>query len=310
MKKLKKKKFKHNHNFDILQENMFSLRESNLTTIGDDEWGKILGEFLEATDIYYCFFVSKEVYANTLLATEKPTFVANSTVVIDREIYKWLKMNNIRTNVLRQRVITYDSIETFENGELNCWDDEPSFVTRRWQMYHLNGELGRHDGLPSKESVDGIKEWYLFNVLIRREQSILLNTGEVVIRVTCTGHYNPDQKCFSKIIFFDKNGLMHKENGPAVELEDGTRKFYCHGRLHNLNNPALERSDGSCFYYVHGRLHRDNNLPAVELANGDCMYCQNGLLHRDGNLPAVELTDGTRKWYKDGQLDRVEFWLV
>ena len=24
----------------------------------------------------------------------------------------------------------------------------------------------------------------------------------------------------------------------------------------------------------------------------------------------VELTDGTRKWYKDGQLDRVEFWLV
>ena len=79
-----------------------------------------------------------------------------------------------------------------------------------------------------------------------------------------------------------KNGVLHREDAPAVVLVDGTKEWYRNGLLHREDGPAVEKTDGTKEWYLNGLLHRE-----------------------DG--PAVEKTDGTKKWYRLGKLFLVEF---
>lgn len=45
-----------------------------------------------------------------------------------------------------------------------------------------------------------------------------------------------------------KNGLLHREDGPAIEYAGGKRKWYQNGRLHRDGGPAVEKSDGTVEY--------------------------------------------------------------
>lgn len=48
------------------------------------------------------------------------------------------------------------------------------------------------------------------------------------------------------------DGVLHREDGPAVERADGT-KFWCrNGDTHRLDGPAVEYSSGSRGWYVDG----------------------------------------------------------
>ena len=50
------------------------------------------------------------------------------------------------------------------------------------------------------------------------------------------------------------HGQLHRENGPAVELADGTKMWYHRGRLHRRGGPAVLRLGGSCEYWQNGRM--------------------------------------------------------
>lgn len=63
-------------------------------------------------------------------------------------------------------------------------------------------------------------------------------------------------------IIYYENGLMHRTDGPAYTLYSGEKFWYNKGILHNLNGPAIERTDYN-EYYVHNMLHRKDG-PAVE----------------------------------------------
>jgi hypothetical protein len=76
--------------------------------------------------------------------------------------------------------------------------------------------------------------------------------------------------------YLDDESNLHREDGPAIEYDDGSKEWYQHGKLHRLDGPAVEWADG-----------------------GKCWY-QNDKLHRlDG--PAIDLKSGSKRWYFHGK---------
>jgi len=76
--------------------------------------------------------------------------------------------------------------------------------------------------------------------------------------------------------YWHRQGVLHREHGPAAELADGTRRWYKNGVPHRVNGPAIERPDGFRSWW------------------------QDGVLHRlDG--PAIEHHGGARYWYVNGK---------
>ena len=66
-----------------------------------------------------------------------------------------------------------------------------------------------------------------------------------------------------------KNGMLHRDNGLAVEWRNGIKHWCKNGKLHRDDGPAIETviaGDHNC-WYKNGKLHRDNG-PAVEV-----IYC-------------------------------------
>ena len=45
---------------------------------------------------------------------------------------------------------------------------------------------------------------------------------------------------------------LHREDGPAVELPEGTRFWYLDGKLHREDGPAVEHPNGTSEWYRNG----------------------------------------------------------
>jgi len=65
-----------------------------------------------------------------------------------------------------------------------------------------------------------------------------------------------------------KNGKIHRTDGPAFELINGSKEWWLNGKHHRTDGPAIERADGSNSWWLNGVLHRTDG-PAIECANGD-----------------------------------------
>ena len=115
-----------------------------------------------------------------------------------------------------------------------------------------------------------------------------------------------------------KNGLLHREDGPAVVYLIGIREWYQNGRLHRVDGPACEGS--KCWYYK-GIYVGCGDKPDPELwervtsveinggplLNGcvvdflDRLYWYlNDQLHREDG-PAIEYPSGSKCWYFNGK---------
>lgn len=99
-----------------------------------------------------------------------------------------------------------------------------------------------------------------------------------------------------------KDGQYHRDDGPAIEWENGARSWYRNGQMHRDDGPAQEHPNGYKAWFLNGQLHRDGG-PAIEYPNGAQMWYRNGQLHRDDG-PAVEHPDGTQIWYRNGKPTR------
>ena len=71
------------------------------------------------------------------------------------------------------------------------------------------------------------------------------------------------------------HGIMHREDGPAVERANGDKFWYHHGALHREDAPAAEYADGGKEWFLHGIMHREDG-PAVEYDNGDKAWYLHG----------------------------------
>ena len=62
---------------------------------------------------------------------------------------------------------------------------------------------------------------------------------------------------------------------------DGERWWYRDGLLHREDGPAIGGSDGSRWWYLNGRRHREDG-PAVEYADGEREWWLNGVKVTEG----------------------------
>jgi hypothetical protein len=46
---------------------------------------------------------------------------------------------------------------------------------------------------------------------------------------------------------------LHRENGPAIEAVDGTKRWYLNGKKHRIDGPAIEYPDEYKQWWIHGK---------------------------------------------------------
>jgi hypothetical protein len=52
--------------------------------------------------------------------------------------------------------------------------------------------------------------------------------------------------------WYNEQGQLHRENGPAIELANGTKVWYLNDKRHREDGPAIECADGTKFWYLNG----------------------------------------------------------
>ncbi len=101
----------------------------------------------------------------------------------------------------------------------------------------------------------------------------------------------------SKLDIFNPNIINYYMDKDLTELE--SRKYYKNKLIHREDSPAIEWNNGDKFWYKNGLLHRLNG-PAVEYSNGDKEWYQNGELHKEDG-PAIENNNGHEEYYINGE---------
>ena len=75
--------------------------------------------------------------------------------------------------------------------------------------------------------------------------------------------------------WYNEQGQLHNEHGPAIEEANGTKCWFLNGKYHREDGPAIEWADGSKEWYLNGKRHREDG-PACEWANGTKWWYLNG----------------------------------
>ena len=97
------------------------------------------------------------------------------------------------------------------------------------------------------------------------------------------------------IEYTNELGQLHREDGPAVEYNNGKKEWWINGKLHRTDGPAREYIDKK-FWFKNGVYHRENNLPAIEYIEGYKAWFVEGLRHREDG-PAIIKRSGIKEWY-------------
>lgn len=103
--------------------------------------------------------------------------------------------------------------------------------------------------------------------------------------------------------WYDSNGELHRDNGPAIIKCNGDHIWCIHGLRHRTNGPALYNVDGYQEWWHKGKPHRFR-APAIIYTDGSEEWYRNGQRHReDGPAvigPAVIDTGKSPQWWFGG----------
>lgn len=53
--------------------------------------------------------------------------------------------------------------------------------------------------------------------------------------------------------WYNQEGNIHREDGPAVEWTDGSNWWYINGNVHREDGPAIEDVNGEKIWYINGQ---------------------------------------------------------
>ena len=95
-----------------------------------------------------------------------------------------------------------------------------------------------------------------------------------------------------------RNGVRHREEGPAYEEPNGIKEWYIDGKRHRKGGPAAELPDGTKWWYLDGVLHREDG-PSYENPNGDKGWWLNGENIHPETLVDLWLERGVPCWYDE-----------
>ena len=102
-----------------------------------------------------------------------------------------------------------------------------------------------------------------------------------------------------KTVWRNKDGQLHREDGPAREWANGDKSWWINGLLHRVDGPAIEWANGDKQWWINGQEHRVDG-PAIEHANGNKEWWLNGQVHREDG-PAIEYANGDKEWFLNGE---------
>jgi len=51
-----------------------------------------------------------------------------------------------------------------------------------------------------------------------------------------------------------KDGLLHREDGPAIEWANGDKEWYIEDKRHRVDGPAVECINGDKWWYYQGQI--------------------------------------------------------
>lgn len=54
----------------------------------------------------------------------------------------------------------------------------------------------------------------------------------------------------NKGIYHYLKGLWHREDGPAIIFDEGSRHWFKNGMSHRIGGPAIENTDSDCCYAI------------------------------------------------------------
>ena len=96
----------------------------------------------------------------------------------------------------------------------------------------------------------------------------------------------------------DYTGIVLFDGHDVCNFINGCKEWWVNGKRHREDGPAIESNDGSKFWYVNDKRHRLDG-PAWEHCNGTKFWFVDDKLHRlDG--PAIEVHDGSKEWHING----------
>jgi hypothetical protein len=53
--------------------------------------------------------------------------------------------------------------------------------------------------------------------------------------------------------WYNLEGQLHREDGPATEYANGDKSYYINDKLHREDGPAIEHINGDKYYYINGK---------------------------------------------------------
>jgi len=61
---------------------------------------------------------------------------------------------------------------------------------------------------------------------------------------------NPEINKYGDKFWRNKEGKLHREDGPAVEFAHGSKLWYLNDKCHRDDGPAVERTNGHKEYWI------------------------------------------------------------
>jgi hypothetical protein len=135
---------------------------------------------------------------------------------------------------------------------------------------------------------------------------------------------NPVVTSSNAKVWLDGAGYVHRDDGPAIELPDGTCIWMYHGHLTTARTaiPKYEQrlkdekksqvftgvqkvvDEFKEVWYLNGQKHREDG-PAAIYRSGSRIWYRQGNLHREDG-PAVMLANGRCEWFVNGLRHRLD----
>jgi hypothetical protein len=88
-------------------------------------------------------------------------------------------------------------------------------------------------------------------------------------------------------------GMLHRENGPAIDYPNSSAVWYINGKLHREDGPAVSQANGHTEYWLNGKLHRENG-PAYISKDGSKQYWLNGIKYNEDAYITIQFFNGVK----------------
>ena len=167
--------------------------------------------------------------------------------------------------VLTNRTHSHEDIVKEHNLRDNC------LINRKWVRIEVCPENYKYtsnvdDWIFHVDEEDTLPKWFMLN---QEFYESLCRKAAKNWKDKCVdklGQYVIKYRNGTKIWY--KNGLRHRDEGPAIEWVNGSRFWYKEDKLHRLggqavesaNGPAIEHNSGKKEYWIHGKRFKESDV--------------------------------------------------